>query len=336
MRPFQLSVWGHRGSQTDSQVARDYQRPFQFAENSLPALQWALEQGATGIEIDVMPLRYDDQNAGHAPADCLAVTHSNDLSQHVFAADGQPEKRHGYVGDQTLEQIRALRVGPNRDGRIPTLGEVMRLVAQEQQRLNRPLTLNIEIKDTKDSDDPRQRAIETVDLVASAIKNGPLSPQQVVVSSFALRDLEHLASHHVGCKLGMLFYGDGSAVHPLYPALPESAAHTAFTPETIRKAAQSIAAQGENLSAVHPEIHDIDPSTMRQAAHLGLAVNPWFMNERAPQENEALVREKIAMARAAGVREMHLITNFPSQLHAMNLHGFATRLQEADASGPAL
>lgn len=332
MSEFSLEFWGHRGSQTDNALARAYGRPQQPAENTLGALALALEQGASGLEIDVMRTR-DVPGQGLSAADVLVVTHSNDLSQHVFLPDGTPDRSHGFVSDRSLAELKALRVGPNLDGEIPTLAEVMAFLHAYEAKTGRAITLNIELKDAKDTAYRDPAAANVVDLVAQAIAEGPFPKERMLVSSFARQDLVDMARKIEGVALGMLFYGQPGEAHDIYPSIPGYARHVPFAPQAIRETLEQVSdGQGRScLRALHPELGDIDADSMAEAGRHGLAVNPWFMGEGPPAQDVDRLRDKIRLAREAGVSKMNLISNFAGEMRGLRLEGFAAPLQEGDA-----
>lgn len=332
MAGFALEFWGHRGSQTDNAVARAYGRPAQPAENTLNAIALALDQGASGVEIDVMRTR-DVPGQGLTAADVLVVTHSNDLSQHVFLPDGTPDRSHGFVRDRSLAELKALRVGPNREGEMPTLAEVMALLHAYEAKTGRAITLNIELKDAKDTAYPDPAAANVVDVVAQAIAEGPLPRERILVSSFARQDLIDMARKIDGVALGMLFYGKSGEAHDIYPSAPGHAFHVPFTPQAMHETMEQVTdSQGHpRLSALHPELGDISAAAMAEAAARKLAVNPWFMDEAPPSQNVERLREKVRLAREAGVEKMHLISNFAGEMRGLRLEGFTAPVQEGDA-----
>lgn len=310
----QLEFWGHRGSETDSQVARGYGRPGHPAENTIAAFRQALDEGATGIEIDVMRSR-DVLGMGQTAADILVVTHSNDLSRHVFLADGRPDSSHGFVAERTVAELKALRVGAQHNGEIPTLAEVMQFLAAYRQETGRDVTLNIELKDVKDTDYKDVSGAKVATLAAQAVATGPLPQDAVIFSSFDVQDLADIARVNPNLRLGMLFHGEaGKLAEPIYPAIPQRALHVAFTAENMRAVEEKIRKAGGRLSAVHPEMGSLSMEALRLAATQGWAVNPWFLGEAPPAQRRAALREGLTRARQAGVRELHLITNFPAAM----------------------
>lgn len=107
-------VWGHRG-------ASGY-----APENTIPAFQKAIDQGADGIELDVQ-LTKDDQ---------MVVIHDEWIDR---TSDGK-----GWVKDYTLEELRKFNFnnGMSEFGfvEIPTLREVYELIKPTD------LTINVELK----------------------------------------------------------------------------------------------------------------------------------------------------------------------------------------------
>ena len=110
-------VWAHRG-------ASGY-----APENTLPAFEMALEQGADGIELDVHLSRDD----------AVVVIHDETLER---TTDGT-----GWVADRSLDDLKAMDASFGREGfagtRIPTLDEVLALVADAG------VAVNIELKNDR-------------------------------------------------------------------------------------------------------------------------------------------------------------------------------------------
>lgn len=137
-------VYGHRG-------AKAY-RPM----NTIPAFEYASEQGADGVELDVQ-LSADGE---------LVIVHD-------FTVDGTTNGS-GNVADMTLAQLKALDAGawfaPEYEGtRIPTLDEVFDAIGH--------LIINVELKTIeRESKGLEQR-------VADCIANHGMD-ERVIVSSF--------------------------------------------------------------------------------------------------------------------------------------------------------
>ncbi|WP_040159579.1 glycerophosphodiester phosphodiesterase [Nigerium massiliense] len=146
-------IWGHRGASAYA------------PENSLPAFELALEQGADGVECDVQLTR-DDQ---------VVVIHDETLER---TTDG-----HGWVADHTAAQLRRLDASGGRDGfagtKVPLLAEVLALIADSGK------DINIELKNNRMAyKGLEERVQELVDAAGVA--------SQVVLSSFNHYSLKRL------------------------------------------------------------------------------------------------------------------------------------------------
>jgi glycerophosphoryl diester phosphodiesterase len=293
---------GHRGSGcTDSAHARGWRaREGKPPENTLDSMARAFEEGADFVEVDV--LRTQDEE--------LVVTHSNRLSEHVW---GQ-EPRAPYVGDLTWRELEVLRTGPQRNGRIPTLEQVLELAAKQGSgREASDFVLNIEIKDVKGTEAPKAVRPSLVELLARKVRAHRLPVRRIVFSSFALSDLMALSKELPEARLGLLFAEDDPEVlgQDIYPASPEAhARYLRFTSEALQDAARRV-----QLEFVHPELHTLTPEAMRTVSELKLGMNCWAMHERPPAEDRAAISRAIRLAREHHVR-LGLITDFVPELRA--------------------
>ena len=154
------SVWAHRG-------ASGY-----APENTLPAFELALEQGADGFELDVQLTRDDE----------VVVIHDETLER---TTDG-----HGWVADHSLEDLKKLDASFGRDAyagtRIPTLGEVFDLVRDTVT------TVNVELKNSRMA----YKGLE--ERVLALVEEHDMA-HRVVISSFNHYSLRHLVG--LGCEL---------------------------------------------------------------------------------------------------------------------------------------
>lgn len=159
-------VWAHRG-------ASGY-----APENTLPAFEMALEQGADGIELDVHLSRDD----------AVVVIHDETLER---TTDGT-----GWVADRSLDDLKAMDASFGREGfagtRIPTLDEVLALVADAG------VAVNIELK----NDRMPYKGLEArvLEIVAAAGVG-----DRVVFSSFNHYSLKKLAELGATQPLGVLY-----------------------------------------------------------------------------------------------------------------------------------
>lgn len=157
-------VWAHRG-------ASGY-----APENTLPAIEMALEQGADAIEIDVQLTRDDE----------VVVIHDETLERTTSG--------NGWVADHSLEALRALDASAGderyRGTRVPTLQEVLHLAGDA--------TVNVELKNTR----MRYHGLEER-VLAIVAELG--AADRVVVSSFNHYSLRHLLHLGTPLPLGALY-----------------------------------------------------------------------------------------------------------------------------------
>lgn len=304
-----IRLGGHRGSGcTDSLFARaaslrSKARRNKPPENTLDSIAQAFEHGADFVEIDV--LRTLD--------DVLVVTHSNDLREHVRTYP--PSAR--FIGELRLEEVRQLRTGRRgRTGMIPTLAEVLDLVAEQRARRALPgFVLNIEIKDVKGTRAPKivPGHPSVVELLARQVPAHPTLPLEAIVfSSFASSDLAELAGLLPAARLGMLFDLDRDAGKPVYEADPQlTDRYLSFTPANLEMVRRQLAESGGRLEFVHPEIDTLTPAAMNAASPL--AVNCWVMRERVPVRRRQSLIRAVRLARENHLR-LGVITDFVSEM----------------------
>jgi glycerophosphoryl diester phosphodiesterase len=158
-------VVAHRGASAE--------RP----ENTLASFERAIETGADAVEFDVR-ITAD----GHA-----VVLHDPDVAR---TTDGG-----GVVGDLTLEEVRALRVGGS-DERVPTLEEALRFCSGG-------IAVDVEIKNIPgepDFEPEHERAVDALFAALDAVAfDGP-----VLVSSFNPASIAHARRARPGIPTGLL------------------------------------------------------------------------------------------------------------------------------------
>jgi glycerophosphoryl diester phosphodiesterase len=223
-------VWAHRGACKE--------RP----ENTLAAFRLAEEQGADGVELDVMRCRSGE----------VVVFHDDDLSRLA----GRPER----VRDLGLEELRRARVGGEP---IPTLEEVLHAL--------RPSTLvNIELKAPERRGAAHLRelvddglAAEVARLVARAGAD-----ERALVSSFHPLLLLRLRLAAPALATGLLFHGELGL--PLRRAWAASLLRTtALHPEAPLVTARRVRAWQAEGRAVNVWTVD-DPAVVRFLAAVGV------------------------------------------------------------------
>ena len=159
-------IWAHRGA--------SHYAP----ENTLPAFELAVSQGADGVEFDVQ-LSADG---------AVVVIHDEQLERTTSGT--------GRVVDYTLAQLRGLDASagwPGFDGlQIPTLIDVLEVLAPSDLRLN------IELKN---SEEPYPGLEEKL---VAAVRAFDVQ-DRVCLSSFNHYSLRRLRSMHSGCELAALY-----------------------------------------------------------------------------------------------------------------------------------
>jgi len=217
-------VWGHRG-------CRGAANP---PENSVPAFNAAIKQGAHGIELDVF-LTEDDR---------LVVFHDDTLER---MSDGR-----GPITALTLTQIKKLRLKDPTEQltgvEIPTLEEVLDVV--DRFRIENPaekraqgFTVDIEIKEMPGKDIARPVAQEISKRLARGWKR-----YNFQVSSFDIGALKRLKAISPDIPRGALFHG-GQEPWDITPAqlVEHSSEIRDVRPQTVNITLPSITAEAVGI-----------------------------------------------------------------------------------------
>jgi glycerophosphoryl diester phosphodiesterase len=159
-------IWAHRGARADA------------PENTLPAFELAVEQGADGVEFDVQ-LTADGT---------VVVLHDETVDR---TTDGR-----GPVAGMRLDDLRTLDASGGRAGfagaRVPTLAETLDLLVPAGLRLN------IELKNSEEA----YPGLEEQVLAAVADRG---IAERVVLSSFNHYSLRKLQKLDAPVELAMLY-----------------------------------------------------------------------------------------------------------------------------------
>ncbi len=187
----EVLVFGHRG-------ARAY-----APQNTIPAFELAVQQGAQGVELDVHRSR-DGQ---------LVIMHNFDVDE---TTDGS-----GRITEKTLAEIKALDAGskfaPEFAGTpVPTLDEVFEVVGKR-------LFINVEIKsESLETDGVEQ-------LVADCIRRHAMETR-VIISSFNPLALSRFRAALPDVPIGFLYAKESPAVaFEAIKAIPHEAKHPHFS-----------------------------------------------------------------------------------------------------------
>lgn len=160
-----MQIWGHRGASGEA------------PENTLPAIELALRQGADGVEVDVQVSR-DGR---------IVVLHDETVDR---TTDGKGAVKG--LPWSTLQRLDASG-GDNRfaGSRIPLLADVL--------DLTRNAILNIELKNDRVAYPGLEEQI-LADVAAAG------AADRVVLSSFNRRSLTHLRHLGVSSSVGLLYH----------------------------------------------------------------------------------------------------------------------------------
>ncbi len=212
-------VYAHRGARARA------------PENTLAAFELARVEGADGIELDVRTTRDG----------VVVVVHDLDLTRVTGGHDSR------VVGELTARELRdvVLDVG-GREGRVPTLAEVLDWAAPLELRVN------VELK----HDDPHH--LRLVRGVSRLLRGRLRVTERVILSSFHPRLLTLAAAFADRVPRAFI-------VH--------AGQRLAWTQAAV------FGAKALGVLAYHPERKLCTPSLVAAWKRAGLVVNPWTVND---------------------------------------------------------
>ena len=211
----QIKVIGHRGLGPTHCLEIDDPARRIFPENSLAAFQEALDKGADGIEVDVLITKDGT----------LVALHDRDIWKYATGG-AEPDKM---VDEYTYQDIRSLDVGGGHT--VPTILEVIDIVADRNAKTGTPQIINFDIKDIN----VIGPLLETLD---QCFKSGNLDCESVFLCSYnwdALRSARSQSSQIqlAACLKTVKLFGKDGVHMPDYtpikdhyvPAAIENIAH---------------------------------------------------------------------------------------------------------------
>ncbi len=283
---------GHRGSGcTDSRHARRF-AGMKPPENTLDSIRKAFADGTEWVEIDAV------LTGDHV----AVVTHSSHLPDHVFHPVPSP-----FIGDLSAAEVKDLRVGPRKNGIIPTLAEVLALVAVLPAPASGGFRLNIELKDVKGTG-RAHGGFALVETVARAVQDGPLPLDRIIFSSFATSDLVHLHQVLPQARLAQLFDIPSARQSAVYPDTEDRYFH--FTPANLDKVCAQVP-----LAFVHPEARSVTPGLANHVLDRGMGLNAWTWREVPPTRDPGTVEHMLACSRMVQ-RPLGFLTDFVPEVRA--------------------
>jgi glycerophosphoryl diester phosphodiesterase len=233
-QPPHILVHGHRGARA--------RRP----ENTLPAFEYAIQQGVDALEMDMAVTRDN----------VIVISHDPILHPPVCSGPAKSAVIH----ELTLAQVREWDCGAVRNPRfplqqpmpgtrVPTLDDVFRLAS------GGPFDYNIETKSFPDHPEYTPPPDEFVKLVLAKIREYKLE-KRIIVQSFDFRTLV--------------------AMRKLAPEIRLSA-----LVETDARDFAAIAKEAANAEIVSPEFHLVTLAKVAAAHAAGLQVVPWTADTAA-------------------------------------------------------
>jgi len=226
-----ILVHGHRGARAV------------LPENTIPAFEYAIREGADVLELDVW-----------ATADNVLVVHHDPLINANNCTGPEGERT---IRKLTLEQVKQWDCGskknpdfprqePRPGTRIPTLDEVLALAPRGS------FWFNIEMKSQPAKPEMQPPPEEYAKLVAAAIRKHKLE-QRVIIQSFDFSMTRALGSVAPELRRAALYAG-----------LPRD-----FT---------DLSREAGNTPIVSPHYSLVTPERVKQAHDAGLQVVPWTAN----------------------------------------------------------
>jgi glycerophosphoryl diester phosphodiesterase len=309
-----MMIWGHRGHRHH----RAPDRYFEAAhENSLQAYHETLAVCA-GLECDVVQSR---QGTPYLVHDTLfkGMVHYELKAQLDDASRALVGQK--FINQMNDDEIDALRL---KDGSfIPKLHQLLVIMVDYPRRV-----LNLELKGPSTGD----AAIRTVE---KAVRNGFISPDQIVFSSFNFPALRHLRNQ-VGSRyeISAIFEPtDGELLNRMYPSWPSAEQDAFYIPanETnLRRA---------DIVEVQPDFINLEYNTLTTykldlfARHFPKAkIILWTISERHPSEDQGYLQMIESLSTAGRLHAA--ITDFPQEMQA-RLLARNVRLENLEWSRPA-
>lgn len=222
----QLDVTAHRGDGGG------------YPENSIPALQSAMESGARSLQVDVIMTK-----------DMELILHREYV---IYPADFSGAPVFFNVGSVPLEKIRTLR-HPRRGTQVPTLGELFQILTSDPRRQDVQVRLELQSKDVFS----RQ---PLVDQVASLVERYNMA-ERVIVTSYDWPLIAAFKETFPGLKRGLMISKRGSSSYWRYHLQSLRSIFEAYRP-----------------TEVSPHYEMVSEAMIRGFSKFGVQVRPYEVN----------------------------------------------------------
>jgi glycerophosphoryl diester phosphodiesterase len=304
----------HRGLSgcTDNEFARQRAerivqgdtRFLEAPENTLPSYKAALIR-RIGIEGDVVPTALNPRTGKKD----MVMTHSVRISDHV---DDNLHLPREFVDELTLDEVKALKTGPEKKGETPALAEFFQLVKRlPDLPQDGSVLINLELKDTQGTGRPRTESPSLVFRVLETIKESGLPLHMFRFSSFSLETLRELYKLEPEARIGMLFAQPGDEETRLFAGEDET--YLLFNRKTAERVLKAI----PTIEAFHPSIDTLDDDMVdflagKNPLKRKLQLATWAFKEESPrydQKARQTLRRAVKLCCDRGVALTH-ITDF--------------------------
>lgn len=184
-----IKIIGHRGMGATANTPNI--KDGVYAENSMQAFTYAMENNSDGVELDVYQAK-----------DGIVVIHGDKLEEYF-------DNSYGYIFEYTIKELK--RINLKHGGKIPTLQEVLALLKDHYKK---DILINIEIKG-----DNIER--EVLDIVSNFIDNTSFCMDNFLFNSFDWKKIEKIKDINPEFSIGLnlkskLIFGKENIVMPGY------------------------------------------------------------------------------------------------------------------------
>jgi glycerophosphoryl diester phosphodiesterase len=249
MAQYTLDIQGHRGARG------------KMPENSIPAFIYALDQGVTTLELDVV-ITKDGQ---------VVVSHEPFLS-HEICFDSlnnkipEAKEKEFNIYQMSYEEVSKCDCGSKGNPRFteqtkiktskPLLSEVIREVEKHIKGTTHfEVQYNIEIKSDKSGDDIFHPSPEIFSEIVYAVIAEYLPWSRIVIQSFDFRTLKYWHQKYPDVKLAVLV-------------------------ENLKSIKSNLINLGFNPSIYSPDFKLLSKNKVGELHNLGIMVVPWTVNDK--------------------------------------------------------
>lgn len=279
-----LIIGGHRGAGCTDKPFYQHRASHVPPENTLESIKHAFTLGADYVEVDVATSQ-----------DGVPICVHNVIPQDHFFGSTTPNKA---LNKLDYDEIQHYPAGRSGQGQIASLANVIELITKIAPD-NPSWNVNLELKGVQGSSQPWEG--ETfLQSVASVIARGPLRPERILWSSFALKNIILMSHLMPRSKFGFLFSEGRSS--EIYSDHTDDICFR-HLPFNLKWASKIIsiwtdeAHPSSHLGYLHPEIKSISNEMLLFAKERGLGINSWPHRENLNAERLKIYENLIERCR---------------------------------------